>query len=196
MRTLLDQIIPDFDVASRHSTAITASPPEVYRVARTADLGRSWVVRLLMGARTAPALALAALRGRRSRPGRATDGPAVGAVRFTLIAEKQGEEFVLGLMGRFWQLNGGLVPAGAERLRQPPDPGLVQGFWNFRVVPHSGGSVLSTETRVRCGDDVTRARFLTYWRVIRPASGMIRRSLLRQIRRSAETQSGNPAARL
>lgn len=184
---LLDEIIPEYDVASRHRTVIAASPPTVYRVARNADLGRGWVVRLLMGARMAPGLAVAALGGHRL---------AVRAARFTLMDERPGEEFVLGIMGRFWRLTGNVVPATAEQLRQLPEPGLAQGFWNFRVDPHGEGTMLSTETRVRCGDDASRTRFLSYWRVIRPASGMIRKSMLRQLRRSAETQSADPAAQI
>lgn len=39
---------------------------------------------------------------------------------------------------------------------------------------------------VRCGDPATRRRFLRYWRLIRPGSGLIRGSLLRYIRRLAE----------
>jgi hypothetical protein len=181
---LLDDIIPEYDAASRHSTFVSAEPPEVYRVARAADFGRGWLVRLLMGVRAAPALTLAVLGGRRSLRVPAAGAAAVGAVRFTLIDEKPGEEFVLGIMGRFWQPTGGLVPADAGRLRQLPGPGLAQGIWNFRVEPSGEGSLLSTETRVRCGDEAARVSFLRYWRFIRPASGLIRRSMLRQIKLS------------
>ena len=184
---LLDDVIPEYDAASRYSTFVSAEPPAVYRVARAADLGQGWLVRLLMGVRAAPALTMAVLGGRRSLPARAVGAPAMGALRFTLIDEKPGEEFVLGIMGRFWQLTGGVVPADAGRLRQLPDPGLAQGIWNFRVEPSAEGTLLSTETRVRCGDEAARISFLRYWRFIRPASGLIRRSMLRQIRRSAES---------
>ncbi len=184
---LLDDIIPEYDAASRHSTFVAAEPSVVYRVARAADLGRNWLVRLLMGVRAAPTLTLVALGGRRSVPVRTAGAPAMGALRFTLIDEKPGEEFVLGIMGRFWQLSGGLVPADAGRLRRLPDPGLAQGIWNFQVEPSGEGSLLSTETRVRCGDEAARISFLRYWRFIRPASGLIRRSMLRQVRRTAES---------
>jgi hypothetical protein len=186
---LLDDIIPDYDAASRHSTFIAASPSTVYRVARSADLGRGWLVRLLMAVRSAPALTAAALRGQHSLPTRAAGAYTVGAARFTVIDENPGEEFVLGIMGHFWRLTGGVVPAGAERLRQLPGPGLAQGILNFLVEPSGEGSLLSTETRVRCGDEATRISFLRYWRLIRPASGLTRISMLRQVRRSAETQS-------
>ena len=49
-----------------------------------------------------------------------------------------------------------------------------------------GGTELTTETRVLCADAGARRRFLPYWYLIRPASGMIRRVMLREIRRSAE----------
>ena len=114
----------------------------------------------------------------------------MGAAKFTLIAEAPGEEFVLGIMGRFWTPSGGLVGASAERFLQPPPAGLAQGVWNFRVRPSGPGTELSTETRVRCGDAATRRQFTRYWRVIRVGSGWIRGSMLRQIRTAAERRAG------
>jgi hypothetical protein len=53
----------------------------------------------------------------------------------------------------------------------------------------SGGSTEArrARTRVRCADASARRRFLPYWYLIRPASEMIRRAMLREIRRSAES---------
>lgn len=45
---------------------------------------------------------------------------------------------------------------------------------------------LSTETRVLCFGDAARRKFLLYWRVVEPFSGVIRWSLLRGVRRAAE----------
>jgi sirohydrochlorin ferrochelatase len=81
---------------------------------------------------------------------------------------------------------GGLVTASAERFRELPPAGLAQAVWNFRVEPRGTGTELSTETRVRCADAVTRRQFARYWRVIRLGSGLIRGSMLRQIRTEAE----------
>jgi hypothetical protein len=139
-----------------------------------------------MGLRTGPAWLATRLR-RVPRTAASPDiRPSVGLVGFTVVAEAPGEEFVLGIMGRFWTTTGGLVRASAEQLRAPPPPGLAQGFWNFRVEPSGTGTALSTETRVRCGDPATGRRFTRYWRVIRLGSGLIRSSLLRYIRRRAE----------
>ncbi len=172
--TLLDAIVPTYDVSSRHTIWVAADPARVYQVARGADLGRPWPVRLLMGLRAIPAWLASG------------DRRALGAVPFTPIAEAPGEEFVLGIMGRFWTPTGGLVAASADGFRHPPPAGLAQGVWNLRVRPSGTGTELSTETRVRCGDAATRRQFGRYWRIIRPASGLIRGSLLRHIRSVAE----------
>jgi hypothetical protein len=181
--TLLDDIFPTYDVSSRHAIWIGASPAEVYEVARHADLGRPWLVRVLVGLRAVPAALATMLRRRHPEP---THQKAVGRIPFTVIAETAGEEFVLGIMGRFWSPTGGVVTAQADRFWHPPPPGLAQGVWNFRVTPSGSGTVLTTETRVRCGDPVTLRQFGRYWRIVRPGSGLIRRSMLRYIRQEAQ----------
>ena len=186
--TLLDDVTPDYDVSSRHTIWVAASPSQVYRAAREADLGRPAVVRILMGLRVAPAWLAAVLR-RRPPAFSARGKHSVGAAKFTLIAELPGEEFVLGIMGRFWTPSGGVVATTAEQFRQPPPAGLAQAAWNFRVLASGSGTQLSTETRVRCGDAATRRQFGRYWRVIRLGSGWIRRSMLRQIRTVAERRA-------
>ena len=184
---LLDELIPTFDAGARHTIRVRADPARVYEVARHADFGRPWLVRCLMAVRVGPARLAAVLRGR-SVPERCEDGAhSVGPVGFTVVAEAPGEEFVLGIIGSFWTLTGGLVQASAAELRNPPPAGLAQGLWNFRVEPSGAGTTLSTETRVRCGDPLTRRRFARYWRIVRPGSALIRRSLLRDIRRQAES---------
>jgi hypothetical protein len=186
MSPLLDQIVPVYDVSSRHAITVNARPADVYQAARHADLGRPRLVRVLMGLRVLPVLVARA--GPRRAQSSELQKPqyAVGGATFTLVAETPDEEFVLGIMGRFWTLSGGLIPATPGQLRQPPPAGTVQGFWNFRVEPRDGATTLSTETRVRCADTATRRRFLRYWRIIRPGSALIRRSILRYIRDAAE----------
>jgi hypothetical protein len=49
-----------------------------------------------------------------------------------------------------------------------------------------GRTVLTTETRVACGDPASRAKFRAYWTVVRPFSGLIRILMLRAVRRECE----------
>jgi hypothetical protein len=176
-------------VASRHAIWIAAPPARVYQAAREADLGRPWPVRLLMGIRVIPAWLAMALRGPRQTSCYTVEQRWVGAATFTLIAEAPGEEFVLGIMGRFWTPTGGLVPATADTFRLPPPAGLAQAMWNFCVSPRANGAELSTETRVRCGDEAARRQFERYWRIIRSGSSLIRGSMLRHIRSTAQQRA-------
>ncbi|MFJ9845036.1 hypothetical protein ACIRYZ_32245 [Kitasatospora sp. NPDC101155] len=69
----------------------------------------------------------------------------------------------------------------AEALATCDEPGFLKIAMNIRY----DGRVLSTETRVFATDEATRRKFRTYWLVIRPASGLSRKSMLRAIRRRA-----------
>jgi hypothetical protein len=53
---------------------------------------------------------------------------------------------------------------------------------DFRVRP----GTLATETRVHVPDPVSRRKFVRYWRVVRPFSGLIRSQVLRAAKRRAE----------
>jgi hypothetical protein len=189
MAPLIDRIAPMHDVSSRHTIWIAAPPQRVYQVARTAKLGKPWPVQLLLALRILPGLPELVLRPlTRKLRARSDLEHEVGAVPFLLVDETPGEEFVLGIMGRLWTPTGGLVRTSPERLRHQPPPDLAQAFWSFRVTASGTGTELSTETRVRCGDDGARRKFRRYWRLIRPGSSMIRRSILRHIRKVAETE--------
>jgi hypothetical protein len=191
--SLLDEWMPSFDVATRHSIDVAASAERTYGIARTAHLGTPLVVRMLLGLRAIPALS-AHLFSSRAAAAPGTErlrGP--GGIPFTLLAEDPGSEFLLGLAGRFWTPSGGVVPSDAEIFRRPPRPGLAHGLWNFRVEPRAHGCRVTTETRVLCADATTRTHFLRYWRLIHLGSGLIRHSLLRRIRRDAERSADRPA---
>ena len=185
VRTLLDEVVPVYDVRSQHGVHIAAEPDRVYEVARHLDLGGPWAVRVLMGLRLGPARLAAAIRRTVGAP--SVRRPAAGSISpFVVVAEEAGEEVVLGIMGQFWTPTGGLVSASASDFREPPPPGFAQGFWDFRVERQGLGTMLTTETRVQCADAATRRQFVRYWRVIRLGSGATRWVLLRSIRRQAE----------
>ena len=106
---------------------------------------------------------------------------------FGLLAEKPGTEIVLGISGRFWRPTGNLSPFRREDFDQPVPPGMARGVWNFSVREISGDkTLLSTETRVTCGDVASRRKFRLYWLLVRPFSGLIRRLMLRAVRKASE----------
>ena len=95
----------------------------------------------------------------------------------------------LVLIGRPWSLRGGIRTK--EDFAAFDEPGYAKMAIDLRAVPDGGGARLETETRVFLTDARSRRRFLAYWLVIRPFSGLIRRLWLRAARRRAE--HGSPA---
>lgn len=182
---LIDGFLPHPQFAERHALRVHAPPERAYAAARRLDLRRSPLVRALFALRALPALL--------SRGGYRGEGALAmtmeGLLRggFVLLGERPPHEFVLGLAGRFWTPAGGIERIPPEEFAAFDRPGMALAAWNFAVLPAAAGSLLATETRVRCTDAASRRAFARYWRVVRPFSGMIRMEALRAVRRDAES---------
>jgi len=185
---LIESFIPNPDAAETHQIVIAASCAVVYQALLTADLGGSPVIKGLMALRSLPAIVLHPRR-LRQRPRRINLQTLIEA-GFGRLAEEPGREIVLGVAGRFWRPTGNILPLSEESFRHPPQPGLARAVWNFAVQDAGPGrTILSTETRVVCGDKVTRLKFRAYWLVVRPFSGLIRLIMLRAVRQLCEGRS-------
>ena len=82
---------------------------------------------------------------------------------------------------------GNILPFNQEYFQGPVPPGLARAVLNFfvqEVGPER--TLLSTETRVLCGDTVSRWKFRAYWEVIKPFSGLIRLIMLRVVRQACK----------
>ena len=191
--------MPVYDVTERHDITIRASPEIVFSAVKSFDLSHSLITRTLLAARAVPAVltalllrpsaALAEARARRAEL-RFADLERAG---FRVIAEREPEELVIGVLGQFWTLRGTVRPdVSAAHFAAGPPNGYALAGWNFTVERRRDGtSPLHTETRVWCAPDV-RSRFRAYWIVIRLGSGLIRRDILRAIRREAERRARGP----
>lgn len=128
----------------------------------------------------------------RELPARIKGGKPVtpfGLDRFTPLGREGNECLWYGLAGEFWKTDFGLrnrdIVAGLFHGRSVDCPLLLLEFTTEALSP--GRCRLVTRTRIFCPDPRAR-RFMTlYWFCIRPASGLIRRRILKQIARRAET---------
>ncbi len=181
---LIDDFLPAAEFAERHALRMRAPPERAYAAARRLDLGGSPVVRVLFALRSLPAL----FTRRGYRGERALGMSMEGLLRsgFILLGERPPQEVVLGLVGRFWTPSGCIERIDPAEFAGFDRPGMAVAAWNFTVLPTDEGSLVATETRVRCTDDAARRSFARYWRVVRPFSGLIRMEALRAIRRTAE----------
>jgi hypothetical protein len=152
----------------------------VWHALLEADLAASPLSKLLLALRG---------YGRRARRATATSLPVrIERFGFARLDEDPGRELVFGLAGRFWRPDGDLRRiAGRDAFLAFSEEGSVKAAWNLAIADAAGsGCELTTETRVRYFGASARRRFRIYWFLIRPFSGALRRSLLRDVRRRAE----------
>jgi hypothetical protein len=190
--TILDRLVPTFQAVERHSAMIAASADQVWAALSQVTTGELRLFRLLMGVRVLPGRLVRSPRARFD-----ADEPLLGwAVRFgfTVLGEDARRELVFGAIGQPWRLAGGrgmVAVVDGNDFAAFDRAGYAKMPANFRLDPIAGGSAiqLTTETRVACTDPTSARRFARYWRLIRPASGAIRRSWLTAIKRRAERRA-------
>jgi len=179
-RSLIDEILPDYDFGAAYETSVAAPASVIYQRLLVSDLYASWIVRVLVSLRY-------------GRPVRRNRAPAGLRQRFqgsgfVILAETPGEELVIGVAGRFWRPDGGrrldLSSSNFVRFARPGDAKIAL---NFKVRPGPlHDSVLSTETRIQCFGRAACWKFGLYWALVRPFSGLIRKAILRQVKAAAE----------
>jgi hypothetical protein len=178
-RSPYDDFLPAWDFRERHRRRVAASRERTWAALQSLDLSRSWLVRALYRLRGMPRSALTLARLER--------------LCFVRLAEVPGEELLLGVAGRFWTRDGGLVELDPAGFRNFARPGYARAVWGFELSDGGAGrTLLTTETRVHCTDATARRRFRRYWWLVRPASGLLRRAALAEIARRAETPAANP----
>jgi hypothetical protein len=174
---LIDEILPDYDVHEVHSLWVSAQPADAYDAVLAVTAREVRLFGPLMRLRTF------------GRSGRAfdPDRPLLGEmlkVGFMQLGERQGDEVVVGAIGRFWSPFGN-KPRVVDDFRTFDEPGYAKAALNFTVRPEGTGSRIATETRIVGTDAEATKSFRRYWLVIRLGSGAIRRSWLKAIRRRA-----------
>jgi len=185
---LIDDVMPKWEVGSRHQIVVHAGVAETYAAIRSANLGAHPMARLMLGVRALPGALLSGtlreLRTRNSAPIALADFEARG---FHVVAESPPTDMLIGLEGEFWTVSGRLRPVSAADFRTPVPPGLARAAWSFTVEAVTPTStILKTETRVLTGSPAARRRFRCYWAVVGMGSGLIRRMMLRAIKGEAE----------
>ncbi|MCP3959927.1 MAG: molybdopterin-dependent oxidoreductase [bacterium] len=191
--TLLDEVMPQATSRRRrangtqhhelHHLWLDASPAAAYRALGEVTGREIRLLMPLMALRQLPAL----LTGRARRGDR--EMPIFEAIErggFARIAEDPGREMVFGVVGRFWKLTRN-TPIETVRdldgFTSFDRPGSARAAMSFLVRAEGRGCRLITETRIDTTDARAARSFRRYWRIVRPGSGLIRRSWLAAVRR-------------
>ncbi len=186
---LIDRYLPKFQFREMHDCVLSAEVPHTIKVAAEYQPKSDRFFRAMIGVREGPMHLSDFLTGK----GWEGSEP-FGLDNFTLLEQRE-DVLVYGLIGQFWKRNYGLRPvvdgndftsfSGVEAAK------LVLGFAASRQA--DGRTRLVTETRVFCPDRATRLKFLPYWLLIRPVSGLIRRRILASIKKQSEAVSASLA---
>lgn len=185
---LIDHYLPSYQFRERHTLVVSVSPNALMdAVLQPGTTEDPWARRFTQ-LRELPDR-LFGLAGVRSG---LLHRPAFGVDEFMPLGRDGERELALGLIGRFWRADYGLVrlPHAPERFKDFVEPGIAKLVLNFstQALPN-GRTLLATETRVQCVDRAALRRFTPYWWLIRPVSGLIRRRLLARVRDAAMAAS-------
>ena len=174
----IDDWLPEYQVSARYSILVAASPEKTGAALRKASFADLRIVRGLMR-----------LRGYRLGDTKPAASSGAESCRFGSFLElvANPREVVLGIAGRFWRPDGGIVrDLTADGFRDFQRMGYAKAVWNFFISRADGSSQLSTETRVQTFGRATAVKFRVYWAIVGPFSGLMRTAMLREVKRIAE----------
>ncbi len=181
--TLLDELMPEAEHHEVHDVWLDAAPEAAYRALAEVTGREIRLLGPLMALRQLPAF----VTGRVSRNDDKTPiFETLERAGFARLAEEPRREIVFGVAGRFWKL---IRNAPLDRVRDREsftafrEPGYAKAALSFLVRAEGRGSRLVTETRIQATDPSAGRSFRRYWRLVRPGSGLIRRSWLAAVRR-------------
>jgi hypothetical protein len=169
----LDDVLPRFEFSERHSVGIAAPAQRIMESVTTWRNRDDPLVRAAMTLRETPARLLGCARPR-----------LLELADFTLLEQQADTALIFGLIGAFWEADYGLrdIPSIAAFRAERHDD-VCKLVLGFVVQPQAGKRYrLVTETRISCVTARARHRFLPYWLLICPVSGLIRRRMLSAIR--------------
>ncbi len=177
----LDELMPRADTAARYQTRVRASVERTREAMRSADFSQLPLTRLLMGLRKLG-------WGRQKAEQAASQEERLRAAGFLAIPAGSENEVLLGVVGRFWRPDSGIVRGlTAQEIVAFGREGFAKALWNFTVESESESVTrLATETRVLAYGDAARRKFRAYWLLVGPFSGLIRKEMLRLVKRKAE----------
>ncbi len=173
----LDEFLPNYDIRSQHSIEVRATPAETYAALTTGSFSQIALVRFLMR-----------LRGFARQRTNVGMRESLRRGGFFELCDIPAQEIAYGIAGQFWRLSGGRkVIESTEQFMAFAEPGCAKVAWNFVFAASSSQTTqLRTETRIRTFGPGASWKFRTYWSVIAPFSGLLRRAILRDVKRRAE----------
>jgi hypothetical protein len=189
--SLLDQLMPDYEVSERHSVSVSAPAEITLSAAREISFQDSRIARTVFALRELPGR----FRGVSPAPTkRRSVFDEVTALGWRELAHAPGRQIIMGAVTQPWKQEVEFRGLPVEEFARFREPGYAKIVWTLEVEPTGpSSSVFSTETRVIATDPVSRERFRRYWAFLSPGILIIRYEILRLVRTEAERRSASRA---
>ncbi len=182
---LLDQFMPEYEVAERHHILVSAPAGIAFSAANDLDLTQSGVIQAIFKTRE---LVLRARPNSSARPQALL--AQMKALGWGVLAEIPGHEIVMGAATQPWMANVVMRALPPDQFAAFREPGYVKIVWTLRADPTgSAESVARTETRVTTTDPTARAKFRRYWSFFSPGIILIRHIALGMVKKEAERRA-------
>ncbi len=181
--SLLDGVMPEYELRLHHSVHINAPAGVTFDAMQNMDFERSPIVQALFRARE---IVLHARHVDRPMPtGLLAQLADLG---WTIVAREAGRELVFATITQPWQANPVFRGLPSDEFVRFNEPGYAKIAFTLRVDPvDATKSIARTETRVQTTDPVSHDRFRRYWALLSPGIELIRRVLLQQLKAEAES---------
>ncbi len=182
---LLDQFMPDYEVAERHHIPVSAPAAITFAAASDLDLTQSAVIRAIFKTRE---LVLRSRPDDVARP--RTLVAQMKALGWGVLAEIPDHEIVMGAATQPWMANVVMRALPPEEFAAFHEAGYVKIVWTLRADPTgSAESIARTETRVSTTDPTAREKFRRYWSFFSPGIILIRHISLGLVKTEAERRA-------
>jgi hypothetical protein len=181
----LDAVMPRYDIVERHAVRVAAPAGVTLAAACDADLTASPIIRAIFRAREM-------ILGSKPQGGARPRGllALTTSIGWRVLTDVPDREVVVGAVTQPWLADVVFRPLPADEFAAFHEPDYVKIAWTLRADPDGPGrSILRTETRAVATDDVSRGKFLRYWRRFSPGIILIRWLMLGPIRRDAERRA-------
>jgi hypothetical protein len=104
-------------------------------------------------------------------------------IGFIKLDEEAGKEILFGMVTDNAMFNTCQSNVSSKEFLQKSDDTIIKAVINFKLQENSSSQhVISTETRVWCGNRKMKSKFKYYWFFVKPFSQLIRKSMLKQMK--------------
>jgi len=189
----IDHFLPHPHFELVRTTIVDAPVKETYSAARELDFTdvRGGVVTSISGwLRALPERWHNRRHGPPRRPTRLTADDLDAGSEWTLLGDRPGAEFALGVAGKFWKPVIAWRRVEADDFTTFDEPGFGKLVMAVSVAPYGAHrTVLTVHTRVRMNDPQSWLKFRRYWRITRPAIGSVHTALVRTVAAKARERA-------